>query len=268
VNYYLNQLAVRERILAFIHKAITEGINEEEYRDFLNAVHRVQLIGTPDQETVYMGYSKSGEKKYYGVKEKKEWVSEVVAGMRDMTKEFREERLSTSFVKFSDCIKLSPDATREEIVESIVSYYYETIRDLPFGPSNVNNALIMNIVNAMLRLRGFNGISHGYIEFERGKNNFYRLFKEAVDAANPINDAGVSRDKMMHAQLENGGIDLTPAQMHLQVKTGASTGEFGEGIKFHLDSAMLAQLKNAPGFVPVIINIQPVVNLRKFLGLS
>jgi hypothetical protein len=60
----------------------------------------------------------------------------------------------------------------------------------------------------------------------------------------------------------NGGIDLTPANMNLQVKNDAS-----EGIKFHLDPAMLAQLKNAPGFVPVIINIQPLNDLKSFLGI-
>ena len=46
------------------------------------------------------------------------------------------------------------------------------------------------------------------------------------------------------------------------------TQNAGEGIKFHLDPAMLQQLKNAPGFVPVIINIQPMTNLREFLGLN
>ncbi len=29
---------------------------------------------------------------------------------------------------------------------------------------------------------------------------------------------------------------------------------------------MLEQLQNAPGFVPVIINIQPMTDLRLFLG--
>jgi GNAT superfamily N-acetyltransferase len=56
-----------------------------------------------------------------------------------------------------------------------------------------------------------------------------------------------------------GGIDLTPARMNLQ------TQNIGEGIKFHLDPAMLAELQNAPGFVPVIINIEPMTDLRRFL---
>jgi len=61
---------------------------------------------------------------------------------------------------------------------------------------------------------------------------------------------------------KRGGIDLTPANMNLQTQNA------GEEIKFHLDPAMLQQLQNAPGFVPVIISIQPMGNLRAFLGLN
>jgi hypothetical protein len=59
-----------------------------------------------------------------------------------------------------------------------------------------------------------------------------------------------------------GGIDLTPANMKL------TTQSTGREIRFHLDPDMLARVQNAPGFVPVIINIQPVTNLRQFLGLN
>jgi hypothetical protein len=41
-----------------------------------------------------------------------------------------------------------------------------------------------------------------------------------------------------------------------------------EGIRFHLDPAQLAQLQNAPGFVPVIINIRPLNDLKSFLGVD
>jgi hypothetical protein len=56
-----------------------------------------------------------------------------------------------------------------------------------------------------------------------------------------------------------GGIDLTPANMNLQTQNAR------EWIKFHLDPAQLEQLQNAPGFVPVIINIQPMTDLKSFL---
>ena len=59
-----------------------------------------------------------------------------------------------------------------------------------------------------------------------------------------------------------GGIDFTPARMKVEdINTG-------QGIKFHLDPTLLKQLQNAPGFVPVIINIQPMRNLEVFLGLA
>ncbi len=64
------------------------------------------------------------------------------------------------------------------------------------------------------------------------------------------------------AAMTNGGIDLTPANMNVQTQNA------GEGIKFHMDPAILQQLQNAPGFVPVIINIQPMTDLRQFLGIQ
>jgi len=59
-----------------------------------------------------------------------------------------------------------------------------------------------------------------------------------------------------------GGIDLTAANMHVQTRNS------GREIKFNLDPAMLQRLLNAPGFVPVIINIQPMTDIAKFLGLN
>ncbi len=64
------------------------------------------------------------------------------------------------------------------------------------------------------------------------------------------------------AMTAKGGIDLTPANMNLQTQNS------GSEIRFHLDPAMLQQLQNAPGFVPVIINIQPLKSLSQFLGLT
>jgi hypothetical protein len=71
------------------------------------------------------------------------------------------------------------------------------------------------------------------------------------------------------AMRTKGGIDLTPANMNLQTKMDSRfRGNDNGRIKFHLDPAMLQQLQNAPGFVPVIINIQPLTDLRSFLGVG
>lgn len=73
------------------------------------------------------------------------------------------------------------------------------------------------------------------------------------------NKAGTSDRAII---VKNGGIDLAHANTYLQTKNA------GQGIKFHLDPAMLAQLQKASGFTPVIINIQPLNSLPAFLGLK
>ncbi len=58
-----------------------------------------------------------------------------------------------------------------------------------------------------------------------------------------------------------GGIDLS-SDKAMQVKSNGSDA-FG----FKLDPAMFKQYQDAPGFIPVIINIESIGNVRKFLGL-
>jgi hypothetical protein len=70
---------------------------------------------------------------------------------------------------------------------------------------------------------------------------------------------GFKSDKAMAVK---GGIDFTASKTPLEIRNA------GEGIKFHLDPALLQQLQNAPGFVPVIINIRPMDDLHEFLGIT
>lgn len=64
-------------------------------------------------------------------------------------------------------------------------------------------------------------------------------------------------DKAMKANY--GGIDLASAARRLQTQGNGT-------INFHIDPALLRQLQDAPGFVPVIINIKPMNDLKEFLG--
>jgi len=66
-----------------------------------------------------------------------------------------------------------------------------------------------------------------------------------------------------------GGIDLTPANMNLQTRDDKGTMvQNAIGIKFHLDPAQFAQLQNAPGFYPRVLSVEPLNDLRQFLGIS
>ena len=60
-----------------------------------------------------------------------------------------------------------------------------------------------------------------------------------------------------------GGIDLTLAQMNLQLKQYNN-----QPVQFHIDPAQLARLRNAPGFEPVIIRMVPLADLHAFLGVK
>ena len=87
------------------------------------------------------------------------------------------------------------------------------------------------------------------------------VYLETLSRQHSVQDTAMAgRTKELKAG--PGGIDLTPANMNLQTKNA------GEGIKFNIDPAMLQQLQNAPGFVPIIINIQPMTDLRMWLSQS
>jgi len=72
----------------------------------------------------------------------------------------------------------------------------------------------------------------------------------------------VPGDRGNKAMLARGGIDFNSNKMNLQLQNA------GQEIQFHIDPAMLQQLQNAPGFVPVIINVQPLKNLQEFLNTA
>ena len=92
----------------------------------------------------------------------------------------------------------------------------------------------------------------------------FKILEEAI--VQVAGEQQVPKDSAMLDQgkgiKENGGIDL-----RTDLITKSVTRSVYGGIKFHLDPAMLLALQNAPGFVPVIINIQPLESLSEFLGL-
>jgi len=104
-------------------------------------------------------------------------------------------------------------------------------------------------------IRAFVGMNRATIISAKFMDGFLRIYH----AAGGRGDLALIS---VVGQRETGGIDLTPANMNVQIQNA------GEEIKFHLDPALLAQLQNATGFTPLIINIQPMTNLNKFLGLQ
>ena len=56
-----------------------------------------------------------------------------------------------------------------------------------------------------------------------------------------------------------GGIDFTVGRTPLEIRNP------GKSIKFRINPAMLAKLQAAPGFVPIIIDYEPLISLKEFL---
>jgi len=59
-----------------------------------------------------------------------------------------------------------------------------------------------------------------------------------------------------------GGIDFNPAHVDLDIDRMG-----GSGFDFEFDPAMIQMIQDAPGLIPIIINISPITNLPMFLGL-
>ena len=87
-----------------------------------------------------------------------------------------------------------------------------------------------------------------------------------------ISDSGALTDAAMRSRAseadisampgrDKGGIDFSLDQdLHIQ--------NSGHGIIFNIDPLKLKRLQDCPGFVPVIVHIQPMNDLRAFLGLK
>ncbi len=86
------------------------------------------------------------------------------------------------------------------------------------------------------------------------------LNKAVEELTKKINDRAMTIDASGGGL--KGGIDLTLDQMSLKTENA------GESIQFRIDPAMLRQLQNALGFMPVIVSIRPMDDLPQFLGLN
>jgi len=79
-------------------------------------------------------------------------------------------------------------------------------------------------------------------------------------------------NRAMNGREKRGGIDLTSlawnGQRPGQAKQFLQTQNSGGEIRFHVDQAMLQQLQESPGFEARVISIEPMNNLREFLGLK
>ncbi len=169
--------------------------------------------------------------------------------VRDLFESVEQNLITNVLVQFPEASEHWRERTRKKIAYAIAIIKY-------FFKSNQSDLIMGYILHA----KDLDDIL-GSIPLEQQQ--------WLIDAGiQPINHAKL-REKWLQfkpnpAQLVKspGGIDFKAGEMNLQIQNS------GGGIKFKLNPAMLRQLQNAPGFVPVITNIQPMTDLRLFLGLK
>jgi hypothetical protein len=140
------------------------------------------------------------------------------------------------------------------------------LRDYPVDPVRLSNVIKARIAFSQMSIGKRNQFIFEKVE-EKLKLNDRHDRGIFLLPVTPLHVPGLESNfkeakRAIQSKMVNGGIDLTAAGMNLQTRNS------GEGIKFLLNPALLKQLQNAPGFVPVIINIQPLKSVSDFLGVS
>jgi CheY-like chemotaxis protein len=259
-NYQANNYDVRAEFLLLLDKIKTGKIRGSQ--DLLKALEKMN-------QTMILGADRNNPSVPPSMKATytKETVYQV-AGVRrfpDDTKRFQ--------VMYDNLHEFLQSGIQnnnlEVILRHIADFYYSAIHS-EYVFMGANNSQFMNMTNTLLRLCGLNGVLHDYLEIavehytEQEFQEIFLVYVNQFNSSNPAMKAVIHQLTLSRVAKNQGpgGIDLTPANMNLQ------TLNAGQGIKFHMDSAMLAQLQNAPGFVPVIIDIQPMLDLRAFLGVK
>ncbi len=92
----------------------------------------------------------------------------------------------------------------------------------------------------------------------------YSTLNAALERVFPV-DISPAMMTHTHSGMEatRGGVDFTANRTPLEIENSGKVG-----IHFKVDPAMLRELEDAPGFEPVIYNIQPMRSVRSFLGLA
>lgn len=180
-NYFKNQKDIRREFLKFMKELVRNPvIPVEVFKERLARWNSILVLGI-DGRTLY-----SLDYDVYGIDEEVR-LSEAatlreIAGVYSIESESRlDERLGVFLDALKELTQLGDGNVRGTIM-CCVKFYGEFLSDfLVFHTGN--NALFMNMVNGMLRLRNLKGTPHYGMDLRR--DLFPRSLCEAIYKANP-----------------------------------------------------------------------------------
>jgi hypothetical protein len=172
-NYWVNQHKIRLEFLRYLASAqAKDSLNEDDFSQTLLSMNKILLLGS-SKETPYITPTSVEP-------------ANMDAYQRTAAR-FRGDKAATDIFKaFSLYVKLKENkASQMEIIQSIAGIYRSAIITNLQPFYHGNNSLIMNIVNALLRLEGLNGISHGRFDSVGNESGFESDYLSAIKLANP-----------------------------------------------------------------------------------
>jgi len=139
-----------------------------------------------------------------------------------------------------------------------------------YGDANINSLKLFNEFGAELIINGGYPIQADNIDASRHIAGLQQNQAWLAQQGFKVQRTDHQYDKTIgvlvadHAQLSKdlGGIDLNSSKVNLEIKNS------GAGIRFKIDEGMLEQLRQAAGLIPVIVKVQPMGDLRLFLGVT
>ena len=230
---------------------IGEGINQLPQENYLTLQafyhHLNAMLGDRQPAEVTADFNKA-QIAYHAAEEASIQQQQTLAENSAVTSAVKRER---SFHARLGLMQLWLDALESggrvvhhegDLQEPTIRLLEETLVDLGDAPANPHrNAKMVTIWDRLVALRN---------SLAQAPHARLQRLEPQIKALRDV------------AALSKGGIDFTPAKMHLQTQSN------GVAIKFHLDAAQLARLENATGFVPVSIKMQPMTDLFAFLGVK
>lgn len=208
-NYFSNQHEVRVEFLLLLSEMAKWKISNEKerrekiqiFKNRLREIHRILMLGF-DGKSRYISPVMEDDIRKNNI------VTDEYLEKNDITTVDYFDNIADQFIKYNpriafqiesifvnlqDILKPSPALnTYNEIIRHIANLirFWHNGWLFDYG----YNSLLMNMVNAMLRLYGMNGISHARLDrkaavFKISKENFQELFLQKVIEVNPdIND--------------------------------------------------------------------------------
>jgi len=182
-------------------------------------------------------------------------IGPLIRRGRAMTFQRLKEDSTPDSPKFAgESLTIEPSRDRNRTGEFSVNFYVEGTNTMRI----VSHKRIASLPEWNMEIM----IKEGEIYFKEHKDGDPLHLAQEVQG--PLSEAESKVDKKHKDEAkamisENGGIDLTAGGMNLQ--TQYRNGDF----EYHMDAAMLNRLQNVRGFVPVIISIQPMKNLKLWL---